>query len=142
LRNAVGRPTIFVKIPATAEGLPAITRTLAEGVSVNVTLIFSIERYREVIEAFFSGLEQARQNGHDLASIHSVASFFVSRVDTEIDKRLEAIGTDEAHAQRGLAAIANARLAYALYEEMFASERWQALRAADANPQRPLWAST
>jgi len=142
LWKTVDRPNIFVKIPATEEGLPAITRTLAEGVSVNVTLIFSIDRYREVIEAFFAGLEQARANGHDLGSIHSVASFFVSRVDTEIDKRLEAIGTEQAHELRGLAAIANARLAYALYEEMFAGERWQALRAAGANPQRPLWAST
>lgn len=142
LWKTVDRPNIFVKIPATKEGLPAITRTLAEGVSVNVTLIFSIERYREVIEAFFAGLERARANGHDLGSIHSVASFFVSRVDTEIDKRLESIGTDEARGLRGQAAIANARLAYALYEEMFAGERWQELRAAGANPQRPLWAST
>lgn len=142
LWKTVDRPNIFVKIPATEAGLPAITRTLAEGVSVNVTLIFSLERYRAVIEAFFAGLEQARANGHDLASIHSVASFFVSRVDTEIDKRLESIGTDEALGLRGLAAIANARLAYALFEEMFGTERWQALRAAGANPQRPLWAST
>ena len=142
LWKTVDRPNIFVKIPATEEGLPAITKTLAEGISVNVTLIFSVERYRNVIEAFFAGLEQARANGHDVATIESVASFFVSRVDTEIDKRLDAIGTDEAKALRGEAAIANARLAYAAYEELFATERWQALAAVGARPQRPLWAST
>lgn len=142
LWKTVDRPNILVKIPATEEGLPAITRTLAEGISVNVTLIFSVERYRAVMDAFFAGLEQAKANGHDLAAIQSVASFFVSRVDAEVDKRLEAIGTDEALALRGQAAIANARLAYAAYEELFASDRWQALRAEGANPQRPLWAST
>jgi transaldolase len=142
LWKTVDRPNIFVKIPATEEGLPAITRTLAEGISVNVTLIFSVERYRKVIDAFFAGLEGAKANGHDLRAIESVASFFVSRVDTEVDKRLDAIGTDEAKALRGQAAIANARLAYAAYEELFAGERWEALKAAGANPQRPLWAST
>ncbi|WP_134718700.1 transaldolase [Saccharomonospora xinjiangensis] len=142
LWKTVDRPNILVKIPATEQGLPAITRTLADGISVNITLIFSVERYRAVIEAFFAGLERAKANGHDLSAIESVASFFVSRVDTEVDKRLEAIGTDEALALRGEAAIANARLAYAAYEEAFASERWQALKAAGANPQRPLWAST
>ncbi|PXY29634.1 transaldolase [Prauserella flavalba] len=142
LWKTVDRPNILVKIPATEQGLPAITRTLAEGISVNVTLIFSVERYRAVIEAFFAGLEQAKANGHDLKGIQSVASFFVSRVDSEVDKRLEAIGTDEALALRGEAAIANARLAYAAYEELFASERWAALKADGANPQRPLWAST
>ncbi|MFD4197409.1 MULTISPECIES: transaldolase [Amycolatopsis] len=142
LWKTVDRPNILVKIPATEEGLPAITKTLAEGISVNVTLIFSVERYRAVIEAYFAGLEQAKANGHDLATIESVASFFVSRVDTEIDKRLDAIGTDEAKALRGEAAIANARLAYAAYEELFATDRWQALAAAGARPQRPLWAST
>ncbi|WP_435154293.1 transaldolase [Amycolatopsis sacchari] len=142
LWKTVDRPNIFIKIPATEEGLPAITRTLAEGISVNVTLIFSVERYRKVIEAFFAGLEQAKANGHDLRTIESVASFFVSRVDTEVDKRLDRIGTDEAKALRGEAAIANARLAYAAYEELFASERWAALKAEGANPQRPLWAST
>ncbi|GAB2967331.1 transaldolase [Amycolatopsis acidiphila] len=142
LWKTVDRPNIFIKIPATEEGLPAITRTLAEGLSVNVTLIFSVERYRKVIDAFFAGLEQAKANGHDLRGLESVASFFVSRVDTEVDKRLDAIGTDEAKALRGEAAIANARLAYAAYEELFASERWQALAGAGANPQRPLWAST
>lgn len=142
LWKAVDRPNIFVKIPATEQGLPAITRTLAEGISVNVTLIFSVERYRAVIDAFFAGLEQAKASGHELGSIQSVASFFVSRVDTEVDKRLDAIGTDEALALRGEAAIANARLAYAAYEELFASPRWQQLREAGAEPQRPLWAST
>ncbi|MFC7330495.1 transaldolase [Marinactinospora rubrisoli] len=138
----VDRPNLFIKIPATAEGLPAITRALAEGISVNVTLIFSLERYRAVMDAFLTGLEQARANGHDLSAIHSVASFFVSRVDTEIDKRLDKIGTEEARELRGRAAIANARLAYAAYEEVFGSQRWQELAAAGARPQRPLWAST
>ncbi|TNC23030.1 transaldolase [Amycolatopsis alkalitolerans] len=142
LWKTVDRPNILIKIPATEEGLPAITRTFAEGISVNVTLIFSVERYRAVIDAFFTGLEQAKANGHELRSIESVASFFVSRVDTEVDKRLDSIGTDEAKALRGDAAIANARLAYAAYEELFASERWAALKAEGANPQRPLWAST
>ncbi|WP_158889993.1 transaldolase [Amycolatopsis anabasis] len=142
LWKTVDRPNILVKIPATEEGLPAITKTLGEGISVNVTLIFSVERYKAVIDAFFAGLEQAKANGHDLRGIHSVASFFVSRVDTEIDKRLDAIGTDEAKALRGQAAIANARLAYAAFEERFATDRWQALAAEGANAQRPLWAST
>ncbi|SFQ50294.1 transaldolase [Amycolatopsis arida] len=142
LWKAVDRPNIFVKIPATEEGLPAITRTLAEGISVNVTLIFSVERYRAVIDAFFAGLERARANGHDLRTIQSVASFFVSRVDSEVDKRLEAIGTDEALALRGEAAIANARLAYAAYQELFDTDRWRALADDGAHPQRPLWAST
>ncbi|MEQ0557787.1 transaldolase [Amycolatopsis sp. NEAU-NG30] len=142
LWKTVDRPNVLIKIPATEEGLPAITRTLAEGISVNVTLIFSVERYKKVIEAFFAGLEQAKANGHDLKGIHSVASFFVSRVDTEIDKRLEAIGTDEAKALRGKAAVANARLAYAAYEELFASDRWKKLAEQGANAQRPLWAST
>ncbi|MBO0610424.1 transaldolase [Myceligenerans salitolerans] len=138
----VDRPNVMIKIPATLEGLPAITAVLAEGISVNVTLIFSIERYRAVMDAFLAGLEAARANGHDLAPIGSVASFFVSRVDSEVDKRLDAVGSEEALALRGQAAIANARLAYAAYEEVFASERWSALAAAGAHPQRPLWAST
>ncbi|RSM61335.1 transaldolase [Amycolatopsis sp. WAC 01376] len=142
LWKTVDRPNVLIKIPATEEGLPAITKTLAEGISVNVTLIFSVERYRAVIEAYFAGLEQAKANGHDLKGIHSVASFFVSRVDTEIDKRLDAIGTEAAIALRGEAAIANARLAYAAFEELFASDRWKALAEAGANAQRPLWAST
>ncbi|HEY7592380.1 MAG TPA: transaldolase [Actinophytocola sp.] len=142
LWKTVDRPNLYVKIPATAAGIPAITRTLAEGVNVNVTLIFSVERYREVMDAYVAGLEQAAANGHDVASITSVASFFVSRVDTEVDKRLEKIGTDEAKALRGKAAVANARLAYAAFEEVIAGERWQALAAKGAHPQRPLWAST
>jgi transaldolase len=142
LWKTVDRPNLYVKIPATAAGIPAITSTLAEGVSVNVTLIFSVERYREVMDAFLAGLEQAKANGHDVSKITSVASFFVSRVDTEVDKRLDAIGTDEAKALRGKAAVANARLAYAAFEEVIASDRWQALAAAGARPQRPLWAST
>ncbi|RJQ75813.1 transaldolase [Pseudonocardiaceae bacterium YIM PH 21723] len=142
LWKIVDRPNLLIKIPATREGLPAITATIAQGISVNVTLIFSVDRYREVIEAYIAGLEQAKANGHDLAGIHSVASFFVSRVDTEIDKRLDAIGTDEAAALRGQAAVANARVAYGAFEETFAGERWEGLAAAGANRQRPLWAST
>ncbi|WP_026423962.1 transaldolase [Actinokineospora inagensis] len=142
LWKTVDRPNLLVKIPATVEGLPAITRTLAEGVSVNVTLIFSVERYRAVMDAYLAGLEQAKANGHDLRSIHSVASFFVSRVDTEVDKRLDAIGTDEAKALRGKAAVANARLAYGAFLETFQGPRWDALAADGAHRQRPLWAST
>ncbi len=138
----VDRPNLYIKIPATKEGLPAITDTLAEGISVNVTLIFSLARYDEVMEAFLDGLEQAKANGHDLSQMGSVASFFVSRVDTEIDKRLEKVGSEEAKALRGKAAIANARLAYQHYEKVFAGDRWQALATAGAQPQRPLWAST
>ena len=142
LWKLVDRPNLMIKIPATAEGLPAITGTLAGGISVNVTLVFSVQRYREVMAAFFAGLEQARDNGHDLRAIASVASFFVSRVDTEVDKRLEAIGTERALTLRGQAAVANARLAYAAYQQDFATERWARLEAAGARPQRPLWAST
>jgi len=138
----VDRPNLFIKIPATREGLPAITETLAQGISVNVTLIFSLERYGAVIDAFFAGLERARENGHDLSKIASVASFFVSRVDTEIDKRLDKIGSDAAKSLRSKAGLANARLAYALYEERFGTDRWKALKDAGARPQRPLWAST
>jgi transaldolase len=138
----VDRPNLFIKIPATVEGLPAITAALAEGISVNVTLIFSLQRYGQVIDAFMTGLEQAAEAGHDLASIASVASFFVSRVDTEVDNRLDKLGTPQAHALRGKAAIANARLAYQLYEERFGTGRWAALKAKGAKPQRPLWAST
>jgi transaldolase len=138
----VDRPNLFIKIPATEAGLPAITATLAEGISVNVTLIFSLDRYRAVMDAFLSGLEQAKANGHDLTKIGSVASFFVSRVDTEVDKRLDKIGSDEAKSLRGKAAIANAQLAYEAYTGVFATDRWQALADAGAHPQRPLWAST
>jgi transaldolase len=139
---AVDRPNMFVKIPAAHQGLNAITAGLAEGISINVTLIFSLARYDEVIEAFLEGLEQAHRNGHDLTTIESVASFFVSRVDSEVDTRLDKIGTPGAAALRGRAAIANARLAYQRYERMLASPRWRALAAAGARAQRPLWAST
>ncbi|THJ67373.1 transaldolase [Arthrobacter echini] len=142
LHAKVQRTNVLIKIPATVEGLEAISATLAAGISVNVTLIFSLERYRAVINAFMQGLEQAKENGHDLADIHSVASFFVSRVDTEIDSRLDAIGTEEATSLKGKAGLANARLAYQIFEEQFSSERWQVLKDAGAAPQRPLWAST
>ncbi|MCP2258579.1 transaldolase [Streptoalloteichus tenebrarius] len=142
LWKTVDRPNLMVKIPATVAGLPAITRVLAEGISVNVTLIFSVERYRAVMDAFLDGLEQARSKGRDLSQIASVASFFVSRVDTEVDRRIGELGTPEAEALRGQAAIANARLAYAAYEEVFGGERWRELAGAGARPQRPLWAST
>ncbi|WP_188193876.1 transaldolase [Nonomuraea sp. SYSU D8015] len=135
----VDRPNLFIKIPATLEGLPAITQAISEGISVNVTLIFSLERYRAVMDAWLAGLEAAQAKGLNLATIESVASFFVSRVDTEIDKRLDKLGKPEL---KGKAAVANARLAYAAYEEVMNSERWQRLRAAGARPQRPLWAST
>jgi transaldolase len=138
----VDQENLYIKIPATREGIPAITTTLAQGISVNVTLIFSLDRYEAVMDAFMAGLEQAKANGHDLSKIGSVASFFVSRVDTEYDKRLDKIGTPEAQALHGKAAIANARLAYQLYEKLFAADRWQALADAGAHPQRPLWAST
>jgi transaldolase len=142
LWKTVDRPNLYVKIPATKAGLPAITRTLAEGVSVNVTLIFSVERYREVMAAYIAGLERAKANGHAIAGITSVASFFVSRMDSEVDKRLEAIGTDEALALRGKAAVANARLAYAAYQETF-TEGWSTSVADEGGrTQRPLWAST
>ncbi len=135
----VDRPNLLIKIPATLAGLPAITEVLAAGISVNVTLIFSLDRYAAVMDAFLTGVEQAKAAGHDLSRLASVASFFVSRVDTEIDSRLDKSG----HAElRGRAAIANARLAYQSYERVFASDRWAALAAAGAIPQRPLWAST
>ena len=138
----IDRPNLFIKIPATDAGIPAIAATLALGISVNVTLIFALERYDQVMDAFLSGMEQARANGHDLSKMASVASFFVSRVDTEVDKRLDKIGSPEAQAMHGKAAIANAQLAYEHYEKVFAGERWQALANAGAKPQRPLWAST
>ncbi|MFF1438805.1 transaldolase [Streptomyces sp. NPDC058295] len=138
----VDRPNVMIKIPATRAGLPAITEVIGLGISVNVTLIFSLERYREVIDAYLAGLEKAAARGLDLSTIHSVASFFVSRVDAEIDKRLTVLGTDAALALKGRAALANARLAYAAYEEVFAGDRWTVLTGAGANKQRPLWAST
>ncbi|MGV9671026.1 MULTISPECIES: transaldolase [unclassified Gordonia (in: high G+C Gram-positive bacteria)] len=143
LWKIVDRPNLLIKIPATKAGLPAITRVLAEGISVNVTLIFSVERYQGVMEAYLAGIEAAAEAGHDLSAIHSVASFFVSRVDTEIDKRLDAIGTPEAVDLKGKAALANARLAYSAYQQVFEVEsRFPELLAKGANPQRALWAST
>ena len=140
LAEKVDRPNVMIKIPATEECLPAITDVLAEGISVNVTLIFSVSRYRQVCEAFLNGLEAAADNGKDLSTIHSVASFFVSRVDTEVDKRLEKLGETEL---QGQAALANARLAYAAFEEtLLTNPRWEKLRAKGAHIQRPLWAST
>ncbi|MFJ9723664.1 transaldolase [Streptomyces sp. NPDC101209] len=138
----VDRPNVMIKIPATKAGLPAITEVIGLGISVNVTLIFSLERYREVMDAYLAGLEKARAKGLDLSVIHSVASFFVSRVDSEVDKRLAALSSPEAAALKGKAALANARLAYQAYEEVFSGERWTALAGARANKQRPLWAST
>ncbi len=138
----VDRPNLLIKIPATQEGLQAITDTIAEGISVNVTLIFGLDRYEAVMDAYLSGLEHAQQNGHDLSTIYSVASFFVSRVDSEVDKRLKEIGGDEADSLLSKAALANARLAYERFERVIASPRWASLAAAGANPQRPLWAST
>ncbi|MGI8577796.1 MAG: transaldolase [Nocardioidaceae bacterium] len=139
---AVDRPNVMIKIPATKEGLPSITAATAEGISVNVTLIFSLDRYREVMDAFLSGLEKARDAGTDLSAIRSVASFFVSRIDTEADKRLDKIGSVEAKALRSKVAVANARLAYRAFDEVFSSDRWRALSSAGAHKQRPLWAST
>ncbi|HLU32768.1 MAG TPA: transaldolase [Natronosporangium sp.] len=138
----VDRPNLFIKIPATEAGLPAITESLANGISVNVTLIFSLERYSQVMEAFLTGMERARDAGHDLSKIGSVASFFVSRVDTEVDKRLEKLDSPAAQQLMGKAAIANAQLAYQRYQEVFTSPRWRSLADAGARPQRPLWAST
>ncbi|NUQ98361.1 MAG: transaldolase [Streptomyces sp.] len=138
----VDRPNVMIKIPATKAGLPAITEVIGLGISVNVTLIFSLERYREVMDAYLAGLEKAAAKGLDLSTIHSVASFFVSRVDSEIDKRLDGLSSPEASVLKGKAALANARLAYEAYEEVFDGERWTALAGAKANKQRPLWAST
>ena len=140
--EVVGRENLFVKIPATEAGLPAITATIAEGISVNVTLIFSVDRYRAVIDAYLAGLEQAAAAGKDLSSIHSVASFFVSRVDSEIDSRLEELASEEATALRGQAGVANAQVAFGVYLEAFAAERFAALKEKGANVQRALWAST
>jgi transaldolase len=138
----VDRPNLFIKIPASSQALPAIAAALAEGISINVTLIFSLTRYDEVMSAFLDGIEGASRAGLDLTRLASVASFFVSRVDTEVDARLDKIGTAEATALRGRAAIANARVAYEHYERVFSSPRWRTLQTAGAKPQRPLWAST
>ena len=142
LWRLVGRPNLYIKIPATRRSIPAVTACLAEGTSVNVTLIFSLARYDEVLEAFLDGLLAAHRAGHEVCRIGSVASFFVSRVDTEIDRRLDEIGSAEAASLRGAAGIANARIAYAHYERMISSPRWLALVAFGGRPQRPLWAST
>lgn len=138
----IDRPNLLIKIPATVEGLPAITQVIAQGISVNVTLIFSLDRYRGVMNAYLTGLEQAREAGRDLSSIHSVASFFVSRVDAEVDKRLTELDDPRAAELKGRAALANARLAYQAYDEVFSTPRWANLSDAGANVQRPLWAST
>jgi transaldolase len=139
---AVDRPNLFIKIPAARQGLAAIAECLAEGISINVTLIFSLSRYDAVMDAFLDGMERAQNAGHDLSSMASVASFFVSRVDAEVDSRLDKVGTAEAAELRGRAAIANARLAYQHYEQVLSSPRWARLQAAGARAQRPLWAST
>jgi transaldolase len=143
LHELIARPNLYVKIPGTAEGLPAIRQMLSEGHSVNVTLLFSVERYAEVMEAYLSGLEAYAATGiDDLSRVSSVASFFVSRVDTETDRRLEGIGTPQALALKGRAAVANAQLAYAAFLDTFTGPRWEALAARGARVQRPLWAST
>ena len=139
---AVDRPNVHIKIPATLEGLPAITSVIGAGISVNVTLIFSVERYDAVIDAFLSGLELAKKAGHDITTIHSVASVFVSRIDTEVDKRLEASDAPNADELKGKTALANARLCHELYEKHLASDRVKALLDVGAHMQRPLWAST
>ena len=142
LRELVGKPNVLVKIPATAAGLPAVRRTIAAGISVNVTLIFSVERYREVMAAYLDGLRDAQAAGLDLSKIHSVASVFVSRIDTEVDRRLAELGTDEAKALLGTAAVANSRVAFAEYQRVFEGDDFADLAAAGANVQRALWAST
>lgn len=142
LWNEVDRPNLLIKIPGTVEGLPAVTQVLSEGISVNVTLIFSVDRYVQVLDAWASGLEKRLASGQPISEVHSVASFFVSRVDTEVDNRLDAVGTHAATQLRGQAGLANARLAWKAYQDFRAGPRWQALEAAGARPQRPLWAST
>jgi transaldolase len=141
LHERIALPNLFVKIPATAEGVPAIEQMISEGRNINVTLIFSLARYDEIMGAYLSGLERLAASGGDVTSVHSVASFFVSRVDTEVDRRLEAAG-DGTPALAGKAAVAQARLAYLLFEQRFAGPRWEALAAQGAHVQRPLWAST
>jgi transaldolase len=142
LHQRIAQPNLFVKIPATGEGVPAIQAMIAEGRSTNITLIFSLARYAEVIDAYLAGLETLARWGGDLTSVHSVASFFVSRVDTEVDRRLDAIGTSDALALKGRAAVAQAKLAYRLFGDRFAGDRWERLAAQGAHVQRPLWAST
>jgi len=142
LHERVGQPNLYIKIPGTAEGLPAITESLTSGISVNVTLLFSLRRYAEVIDAYLTGLEARLAAGQDIGQLRSVASFFVSRVDTEVDRRLDTIGTPKAESLKGKAAVANAQLAYQLFLDGFSGERWERLVAAGAKAQRPLWAST
>jgi transaldolase len=142
LHTRINLANVFVKIPATAAGVPAIEAMIAEGRNINVTLIFSLSSYRQVIDAYLSGLERFAPEAGDLRHVHSVASFFVSRVDTQVDHRLEHIETDAALSVRGRAAVAQARLAYSLFQSCFRGERWDRLAARGARPQRPLWAST
>jgi transaldolase len=142
LHERIDRPNLMVKIPATNAGIPAIRALTGEGRNINITLIFSLPRYRQVIDAYLAGLEQFAAAGGDLSAVHSVASFFLSRVDTEVDRRLEATGSDPARALKGHAAIAQAKLAYQLFQQRFADERWSRLTTLGAHPQRPLWAST
>jgi transaldolase len=142
LHERIDLPNLFVKIPATVEGIPAIEAMIAEGRSINITLIFSLHRYAEVIDAYISGLETFDATGGDLSSVHSVASFFVSRVDSEVDNRLNAIAPDAARDLQGRAAVAQAKLAYQLFRERFTDDRWSRLAARGARLQRPLWAST
>lgn len=142
LHDRINRSNVMIKIPATAEGLPAIRAMVAEGRSVNVTLIFSLERYGQVIDAYISGIEDRVNAGHDVSKVQSVASFFISRVDNAIDPLLDRIGTDEAKSLRGTAAVNQAKIAYQMFVERFSGERWEKLSRAGANVQRPLWAST
>jgi transaldolase len=142
LHERIAAPNLFIKIPATAEGIPAVRAMISEGRSTNITLIFSLARYEQIIEAYLAGLETLVERGGDPSRVHSVASFFVSRVDTEVDRRLETAGTRQALALRGQAAIAQAKLAYRMFRERFSGGRWQRLAALGAHPQRPLWAST
>jgi transaldolase len=142
LHLRINQPNLFVKIPATAEGVPAIQAMIAEGRSINITLIFSLARYEQVIEAYLAGLEELAAAGGDPSKVHSVASFFVSRVDTEVDRRLDALGSSDALALRGQAAVAQAKLAYRAFQQRFTGARWEALARRGAHVQRPLWAST
>jgi transaldolase len=142
LHERIAAPNLLVKIPATAEGVPAIQEMIAEGRSINITLIFSLARYDEVIEAYLAGLDTFVERGGDPSTVHSVASFFVSRVDTEVDRRLDSAGTEQALGLRGHAAVAQAKLAYRLFRDRFSSQRWQHLAGLGAHVQRPLWAST
>lgn len=142
LHESISKPNVMIKIPATQEGLGAITRMIAEGRSVNVTLIFSLERYAQVMEAYVAGLEERASKGSPVAGVSSVASFFISRVDTEIDKRLDGLGSDPARRAKGKAAVAQARLAYRMFQDTFAGDRWERLADLGAQVQRPLWAST